>query len=418
MPQQPVYQPPVPQPPLHQEVRQDPVPTPPQLPVVAQSVPEPEAVVAEPAVAEPEPVVETKPAEEPKAAETGRREQSRSSRRRHAASEPRPTAGGFPAVRPRRLRRSPAIRDLFSHTRISAADLVLPMFVKEGIDDQVAISAMPGVVQHTVDSLRKAAAEAVDAGVGGLILFGIPAEKDALGTQADAEDGVLVRSLQALRSDFGDDTVLMADLCLCEYTDHGHCGPLRPDGEVDNDATLQRYAEIAAAQAAAGAHLVAPSGMMDGQVAAIRTGLDDAGFAEIPILAYSAKYASAFYGPFREAAEGAPQFGDRSGYQQDPARSVDEALREVRLDLAEGADAVMVKPALAYLDVLSRIASTVDVPVAAYQVSGEYAMIEAAAAAGMIDRERAVMETLTAIRRAGADIVLSYWAVEVAGWLA
>jgi porphobilinogen synthase len=400
-------------------------PTVAETPVVPEPV-VPEAVVPESAVDEPpaeaKPAAETKlveepkPAEEPKVAETGRREQARS-RRRHAASDPRPTAGGFPAVRPRRLRRTPAIRDLFSHTRISAADLVLPMFVKEGIDEPVAVSSMPGVVQHSVESLRKAAAEATDAGVGGLMLFGIPAEKDALGTQADAEDGVLVRSLQALRSDLGEDTVLMADLCLCEYTDHGHCGPLRPNGEVDNDATLQRYAEIATAQAAAGAHLVAPSGMMDGQVAAIRTGLDEAGFAEVPILAYSAKYASAFYGPFREAAEGAPQFGDRAGYQQDPARSVDEALREVRLDLAEGADAVMVKPALAYLDVLTRIASTVDVPVAAYQVSGEYAMIEAAAAAGMIDRQRAVMETLTAIRRAGADIVLSYWAVEVAGWL-
>jgi len=310
------------------------------------------------------------------------------------------------------------MRGLFTHTRVAAADLVLPMFVKEGIADPVPLSSMPGVVQHNVESLRKAAAEAVGAGVGGLILFGIPAEKDQLGTQADAEDGVLVKALQALRSDLGDDTVLMADLCLCEYTDHGHCGPLRPNGQVDNDATLQRYAEIAVAQATAGAHVVAPSGMMDGQVAAIRTGLDDADFADIPILAYSAKYASSFYGPFREAAEGAPKFGDRAGYQQDPARSVDEALREVRLDLAEGADAVMVKPALAYLDVLAKIASTVDVPVAAYQVSGEYAMIEAAAAAGMIDRRRAVMETLTAIRRAGADVVLSYWAVEVAGWLA
>jgi porphobilinogen synthase len=315
------------------------------------------------------------------------------------------------------LRRTPALRGLFSQTRITAADLVLPVFVKEGIDEPVPVSSMPGVMQHTVESLRKEAATAVNAGIGGLMLFGIPAEKDPLGTQADAEDGIISQALRALRSDLGDDTVLMADLCLCEYTDHGHCGPLRVDGQVDNDATLQRYAEIAAAQAAAGAHVVAPSGMMDGQVAAIRTALDDADFADIPILAYSAKYASAFYGPFREAAEGAPQFGDRAGYQQDPARSVDEALREVALDLAEGADAVMVKPALAYLDVLAKVREAVDVPVAAYQVSGEYAMLEAAAAAGMIDRRRAVMETLTAIRRAGADIVLSYWAVEVAGWL-
>ncbi len=309
------------------------------------------------------------------------------------------------------------MRGLFSQTRISAADLVLPVFVKEGIDEPVPVSSMPGVMQHTVESLRKEAAAAVNAGIGGLMLFGIPAEKDPLGTQADAEDGIISQALRALRSDLGDDTVLMADLCLCEYTDHGHCGPLRVDGQVDNDATLQRYAEIAAAQASAGAHVVAPSGMMDGQVAAIRTALDDADFADIPILAYSAKYASAFYGPFREAAEGAPQFGDRAGYQQDPARSVDEALREVALDLGEGADAVMVKPALAYLDVLAKVREAVDVPVAAYQVSGEYAMLEAAAAAGMIDRRRAVMETLTAIRRAGADIVLSYWAVEVAGWL-
>ncbi len=321
---------------------------------------------------------------------------------------------GFPTVRPRRLRSSPALRRLVASTRIDPAELVLPVFVKEGVDEPVPVSSMPGVVQHTVESLRRAAAEAVEAGVGGLLLFGVPAAKDAAGSGADADDGVVQQALRKLRADLGDETVLIADLCLCEYTDHGHCGPLRADGQVDNDVTLERYSSVAVAQARAGAHMVAPSGMMDGQVGAIRAGLDAVGFADLPIMGYSAKYASAFYGPFREAAEGAPRFGDRAGYQQDPARSVDEALREVRLDLAEGADAVMVKPALAYLDVLARVRDTVDVPVAAYQVSGEYAMLEAAAARGWIDRDRAIMETLTAIRRAGADIVLTYWAVEVA----
>ena len=292
------------------------------------------------------------------------------------------------------------------------------MFVKEGISEAAPISSMPGVVQHTRESLRKAAAEAVEAGVGGLILFGIPEHKDARGSSADDPQGIVQLALSDLVSEVGDATVLMADLCLDEYTDHGHCGLLTPSGEVDNDATLERYASIARAQAAAGVHVVAPSGMMDGQVAAIRAALDGSGSAEVAVLAYSAKYASAFYGPFREAAECAPQFGDRAAYQQDPARSVDEALREVALDLAEGADAVMVKPALAYLDVVRAVSEMVDVPLAAYQVSGEYAMVEAAAAAGWMDRERTIMETLTAIRRAGADIVLTYWAVEVAHWLA
>jgi len=309
------------------------------------------------------------------------------------------------------------MRRLVARTRLSAAELVLPVFVKEGLTAPVPIASMPGVVQHSVESLRKAAAAAVGAGIGGLMLFGIPADKDPEGSGASDDNGIVQQALRALRADLGDDTVLIADLCLCEYTDHGHCGPLRPDGVVDNDRTLGRYAAVAAAQAAAGAHMVAPSGMMDGQVAAIRAGLDDSGFSDVPILAYSAKYASCFYGPFRDAAEGAPQFGDRSGYQQDPVRSVDEALREVELDLAEGADAVMVKPALAYLDVLAAVRAAVDAPVAAYQVSGEYSMIEAAAAAGLVDRRRAILETLTAIRRAGADIVLTYWAVEVAGWL-
>lgn len=321
---------------------------------------------------------------------------------------------GFPVVRPRRLRSTPALRRLVASTRIDPSELVLPVFVKQGIDEPVPVASMPGVCQQSVESLRKLAADAVAAGVGGLMLFGIPADKDETGSGADADDGIVAQALRALRSDLGDDTVLMADLCLCEYTSHGHCGPLRTDGSVDNDAAIARYADVAAAQAAAGAHMVAPSGAMDGQVGAIRAGLDRAGFTGLPILAYSAKYASAYYGPFRDAAEGAPRFGDRSGYQQDPARSVDEALREVALDLAEGADAVMVKPAGPYLDVLARVRESVQVPVAAYQVSGEYALIEAAAEKGWIDRGRAIRESVTAIRRAGADIVLTYWAVELA----
>ena len=320
---------------------------------------------------------------------------------------------GFPVVRPRRLRRTAALRNLVAETTVRPADLVLPMFVKEGIAEPQAIGSMPGVVQHTRDSLRKAAAEAVDAGVGGLILFGIPAAKDGRGSAADDPAGIVQLALQDLSAEMGDATVLMADLCLDEYTDHGHCGLLTPAGEVDNDSTLGRYAAIAVAQASAGAHVVAPSGMMDGQVAAIRSALDGAGFAEVAICAYSAKYASGFYGPFRDAAECAPQFGDRAAYQQDPPGS-DEALREVLLDIDEGADMVMVKPALPYLDIISRVAATVHVPVAAYQVSGEYAMVEAAAAHGWLDRDRIIMETLTGIRRAGAGIVLTYWAAEVA----
>ena len=320
---------------------------------------------------------------------------------------------GFPAARPRRLRRTAALRRLVASTSVRPADLVQPLFVKEGIAEPQPVASMPGVVQHTRDSLRKAAAEAADAGVGGLMLFGIPAVKDARGSAADDPAGVIQVALEDLAAEVGQATVLMADLCLCEYTDHGHCGPVTPAGEVDNDATLQRYASIAVAQAAAGAHVVAPSGMMDGQVGAIRAALDGAGFGEVAICAYSAKYASAFYGPFRDAAEGAPQFGDRASYQQDPAVA-DEALREVLLDVDEGADIVMVKPALAYLDVISRLAGTVHLPLAAYQVSGEYAMVEAAAANGWLDRDRVIMETLTAIRRAGAHIILTYWATEVA----
>jgi porphobilinogen synthase len=319
----------------------------------------------------------------------------------------------FPAARPRRLRRGEALRRLVAQTSVQPGNLVLPLFVKEGIAEPQPVASMPGVVQHTRDSLRKAAVDAVQQGVGGLILFGIPAAKDAGGSAADDPAGIIQLALRDLTAEVGDDTVLIADLCLCEYTDHGHCGVLADDRDVDNDATLDRYAAIACAQAAAGAHVVAPSGMMDGQVGAIRSALDQAGYPGVAICAYSAKYASAFYGPFRDAAEGAPRFGDRAGYQQD-ARRVGEALREAELDLDEGADIVMIKPALAYLDIIRRVADAVPVPVAAYQVSGEDAMVEAAAARGWLDRDRTIMEILTAIRRAGADIIMTYWAAEVA----
>ena len=329
--------------------------------------------------------------------------------------EPGPYAAG--PVRPRRLRRTPALRRLVAEVRLSPADLVLPVFVKEGIGEPAPIVSMPGVVQHTRDSLRKAAVEAVQAGVGGLIVFGIPAVKDARGSGADDPEGIVQLALQDLAAEVGDATVLMSDLCLDEYTDHGHCGLLTPDGDVDNDATLERYASAALAQARAGSQVVAPSGMMDGQVRAIRAALDGEGFTTLPVWSYSTKYASAFYGPFRDAAECAPQFGDRAGYQQDGSRGAEEGVREALLDIAEGADAVMVKPALAYLDVLRAVRDAVDVPVAAYQVSGEYAMVEAAAAQGWVDRRRIVLETLTGIRRAGAGTLLTYWATEVAGWL-
>ena len=325
---------------------------------------------------------------------------------------------GYPVSRPRRLRRTPSLRRLVAEVRVDPADLVLPVFVKEGISEPAPIASMPGVVQHTRDSVRKAAHEAVEAGVGGLIVFGIPAVKDARGSGADDPNGVVQLAVQDLVREVGDATVVMTDLCLDEYTDHGHCGLLTADGDVDNDATLERYASAALAQARAGSQVLAPSGMMDGQVAAIRAALDGEGFEHLPVLAYSAKYSSAFYGPFRDAAECAPQFGDRSSYQQDAARSTEEGVREALLDIAEGADAVMVKPAMAYLDVVRAVAQAVDVPVAAYQVSGEYAMVEAAAAQGWIDRRRIILETLTGIRRAGAGMVLTYWATEAAGWLA
>ena len=320
-------------------------------------------------------------------------------------------------VRPRRLRRTPALRRLVADVRVSPADLVLPVFVKEGLTAPVAIPSMPGVVQHSRDSVLRAASEAAAAGLGGLVVFGIPSVKDARGSGADDPEGVVQLAVADLVREVGEDLVVMTDLCLDEYTDHGHCGLLTADGEVDNDSTLARYASAAVAQVRAGSQVVAPSGMMDGQVAAIRAALDGEGFTEVPILAYSAKYASAFYGPFRDAAECAPQFGDRSAYQQDAARPTSEGVREALLDIAEGADAVMVKPALAYLDVVRAVAEAVDVPVAAYQVSGEYAMVEAAAAHGWLDRRRTVLETITGIRRAGAGMVCTYWATEAAGWL-
>jgi len=322
----------------------------------------------------------------------------------------------FPTHRPRRLRTTPALRRLVSETSVRPRQLVLPMFVKEGADTPTPIASMPGVVQHTRDSLRKAAVDAVRAGVGGLMIFGVPVTRDAIGSGGTDPDGILNVALRDLRAELGDDTVLMADTCLDEFTDHGHCGVLAADGSVDNDATLARYADMAVMQAEAGAHLVGPSGMMDGQIGVIRAALDAAGRTDTGILAYSAKYASAFFGPFREAVQSALR-GDRKTYQQDGG-NVREALREVSLDLAEGADLVMVKPALAYLDVLRAVAELSDVPVAAYQVSGEYAMVEAAAANGWLDRDRTILETLTSIRRAGADVILTYWAVEAAGWLA
>jgi porphobilinogen synthase len=321
----------------------------------------------------------------------------------------------FPDQRPRRLRSTPAMRRLVAETTVRPSQLVLPMFVKEDATEPVPIASMPGVMQHTRDSLRKAAVEAVQAGVGGLMLFGVPTHKDAVGSGACDPGGILNVALRDLRSELGDDTVLMSDLCLDEFTDHGHCGVLTPDGKVDNDATLEIYGRMAVAQAEAGAHLLGPSGMMDGQVAAIRAALEAAGYTDTGVLAYSVKYSSAFYGPFRDAVESSLQ-GDRRTYQQDPA-NLREALREVRLDLDEGADMVMVKPAMLYLDVLHAVAEISDVPVAAYQISGEYAMIEAAAAGGWCDRRTAILESLTSIRRAGADIVLTYWAVEAAAWL-
>jgi porphobilinogen synthase len=319
---------------------------------------------------------------------------------------------GFPAERPRRLRGSGPLRALTSEHRLHPTQLVLPLFVKEGLDEPAPITSMPGVVQHTRASLVKAAVGAADAGVGGVMLFGVPAVRDAVGSGADDPFGVLNLALRDVVEAVGDRLVVMADLCLDEFTDHGHCGVLDSSGRVDNDATLQRYAAMALAQARAGVHVLGLSGMMDGQVGFVRAALDAEGDTDVVLLAYAAKYASAFYGPFREAVDSALT-GDRRTYQQDPANGR-EALREARLDVAEGADIVMVKPALPYLDVVSSVAASVDVPVWAYQVSGEYAMVEAAASSGWIDRDRAVLETLTSVVRAGASVVLTYWALEAA----
>lgn len=309
------------------------------------------------------------------------------------------------------------MRRLVAETSVEPRHLVLPMFVADGIDEPRPIASLPGVVQHSRDSLRAAAVEAVTAGVGGLMLFGVPREqdKDATGTAGCDPDGILNVALRDLAKDLGEATVLMADTCLDEFTDHGHCGVLDERGRVDNDATLARYVELAVAQANSGAHVVGPSGMMDGQVAVIRDGLDAAGHTDVVILAYAAKFASAFYGPFREAVSSSLS-GDRRTYQQE-AGNAREALREVQLDLDEGADIVLVKPAMGYLDVVAAAADISPVPVAAYQVSGEYAMLAAAAGNGWIDKRAAVLESLTCIRRAGADIVLTYWAAEAAGWL-
>ena len=318
----------------------------------------------------------------------------------------------IPTIRPRRLRSTPAMRALVRETHVDPAKLIWPVFVRDDIDEPREIAAMPGQYQHTIDSLRRAAAEAAEAGVGAIDLFGVPARRDAIGSQAWAEDGILNRGLAAVRAEVGDALVVCADTCLDEFTDHGHCGLLDAEGGVDNDATLPLYQAMAISQARAGAHMVSPSGMMDGEVAAIRTALDQAGHADVAILAYSAKYASAYFGPFREAV-GSTLKGDRRTYQQDPANRR-EGLFEALLDAAEGADMLMVKPAGPYLDVLADVAAASDIPVAAYQVSGEYAMVEAAAANGWIDRTRVIDESLTGIFRAGADSVLTYWALEVA----
>ena len=320
----------------------------------------------------------------------------------------------FPARRLRRLRRTPALRRLVAETRLSPDDLIAPLFVREGIDAEQPIVSLPGVVQHTRDSLVKEARRLSFLGVPGLILFGIPARKDANGSEAWSRDGIVQVALQDLRNELGDSMVLMADLCLDEYTDHGHCGLVRSDGTVDNDATVELYARVAVAQADAGADIVAPSGMMDGQVDAIRSALDTAGFAEVAILAYAAKYASSLYGPFRDAVDVTiADGGDRKGYQQD-YRNGREALAEVMADIEEGADMVMVKPALAYLDVIADVRAAVDVPVAAYHVSGEYSMLKAAAERGWIDGTAVAFEHMTAIKRAGADVILTYLAGELA----
>jgi porphobilinogen synthase len=321
----------------------------------------------------------------------------------------------FPNHRPRRLRTTPAMRRLTAEHRLAPADLILPAFIREGLSEPSPITSMPGVVQHTSESLNRAAAEAVELGIGGIMLFGVPAVRDARGTASLDPDGVLNKGIRDIRAEVGDDLVIMSDLCLDEFTDHGHCGVLDAEGYVDNDATLEIYGRMGVAQAEAGAHVVGPSGMMDGQVAVIRQALEDAGHKNTAILAYAAKYASPFYGPFREAVD-SQLTGDRRTYQMDSANRR-EAILEVELDLEEGADMVMVKPAMSYLDILADVAAMSPVPVSAYQVSGEYAMIEAAAANGWIDRRGAIVESVLSIKRAGANTVLTYWAAELAGWL-
>ncbi|GAA3295138.1 porphobilinogen synthase [Arthrobacter citreus] len=321
----------------------------------------------------------------------------------------------FPQHRPRRLRTTPAMRRLTAEYRLDPAELILPAFVREGITEPNPLTSMPGVVQHTLDSLKKAAAEAVDLGVGGIMLFGIPAERDAVGSAGTDPHGILNRGIRAVRDEVGDDLVIMSDVCLDEFTDHGHCGVLDGNGVVDNDATLEIYGRMAVEQARAGAHVLGPSGMMDGQIAVIRQALETAGYKDVALFAYAAKYASAFYGPFREAVDSQLK-GDRRTYQMDAANRR-EAILEVELDLEEGADMVMVKPAMSYLDVLADVAAMSPVPVGAYQISGEYAMIEAAAANGWIDRRRAIEESVLGIKRAGANMILTYWATELAAWL-
>ncbi|WP_312181592.1 porphobilinogen synthase [Arthrobacter sp.] len=321
----------------------------------------------------------------------------------------------FPQHRPRRLRTTPAMRRMTAEFRLDPAELVLPAFIREGLTEPNPITSMPGVVQHTTETLKRAAAEAVELGVGGIMLFGIPAVRDAAGSAGTDPDGVLNKAIADVRAEVGDDLVIMSDVCLDEFTDHGHCGVLDEHGVVDNDTTLEIYGRMAVEQARAGAHVLGPSGMMDGQVAVIRQALDDAGFQDVSVIAYAAKYASAFYGPFREAVDSQLK-GDRRTYQMDAANRR-EALLEVELDLEEGADMVMVKPAMSYLDILADVAAMSPVPVAAYQISGEYAMIEAAAANGWIDRRRAIEESVLGIKRAGANIILTYWAAELAAWL-
>ncbi|MHA7281623.1 porphobilinogen synthase [Arthrobacter sp. TMS2-4] len=321
----------------------------------------------------------------------------------------------FPQHRPRRLRSTPALRRMVAEYRVHPSELILPAFIREGLREPAPILSMPGVVQHTTDSLKRAAAEAVERGVGGIMLFGIPEHRDATGSAGIDPDGVLNRAIADVRSEVGDSLVVMSDVCLDEFTDHGHCGVLAADGSVDNDATLALYARMAVEQARAGAHVLGPSGMMDGQVAVIRQALDEAGHQDTVVLAYAAKYASAFYGPFREAVD-SQLVGDRRTYQMD-ASNRREAILEVELDIEEGADMVMVKPAMSYLDILADVAAMSPVPVAAYQISGEYAMIEAAAANGWIDRRRAIEESVLGIKRAGAQLILTYWASELALWL-